>query len=56
MLNLHDGTTVESQYGTGSRFTVSIPSRKVSNENKIYNSEVRGKDQSIRVELSDVYS
>jgi len=48
--------SVQSKVGEGSKFTVVIPSVKVSDENLIYNNEVRSGDQNIRVELSDVYS
>ncbi|WP_298840845.1 sensor histidine kinase [Clostridium sp.] len=46
---------VESEYGKGSKFTVQLPSGKVLQENMIYSSEMRSKNQSIRVELSDIY-
>ncbi|MCB2358048.1 sensor histidine kinase [Clostridium estertheticum] len=46
---------VESEYGKGSKFTVQLPSEKVLQENMIYSNEMRSKNQSIRVELSDIY-
>ncbi|MBU3178551.1 hypothetical protein KPL47_19735 [Clostridium estertheticum] len=46
---------VESEYGKGSKFTVKLPSEKVLEENRIYSNEMRSKNQSIRVELSDIY-
>ncbi|MGH4052312.1 MAG: PAS domain-containing sensor histidine kinase [Clostridium sp.] len=56
IVELHGGSiSVESKFGKGSKFTVKIPSRKVLKENMIYSSKVPSINQSIRVELSDVY-
>jgi len=57
IVELHGGSiSVESEFGKGSTFTFILPSEKVLKENVLYNSEVRSGDQSIRIELSDVYS
>ena len=56
IVELHGGSIyVESEFGKGSKFTVMIPSGKVFHENMIYSSEVPSKNQSILVELSDIY-
>ncbi|MBZ9685428.1 CHASE3 domain-containing protein [Clostridium estertheticum] len=57
IVELHGGSIyAESEFGKGSKFTVMLPSDKVIRENMIYSSKVRSEDESIRVELSDVYS
>ena len=53
---LHGGSiNVESEYGKGSKFTVTLPAGAVANENTIYNRNIKNKDERIRIEFSDVY-
>jgi len=57
IVELHGGSiSVESKFGQGSKFTVMIPAEKVLKESRIYNNEVKSRDQNIRVELSNAYS
>jgi len=46
----------ESEFGQGSKFTVTLPAKKVIKESKLYDGKVKSGDETIRVELSDVYS
>jgi signal transduction histidine kinase len=56
IVELHGGSMhVESVFGKGSKFTFMLPSRKVLNENMLYSRKVPSGNESIRVELSDVY-
>jgi PAS domain S-box-containing protein len=53
---LHGGSiNVESEYGKGSKFTVTLPAGAVAKDNRIYDRNIRNKDERIRLEFSDVY-
>jgi len=57
IVELHGGSiSVESKFGQGSKFTVMIPAQKLPKESRIYNNEVKSRDQNLRVELSNAYS
>lgn len=57
IVELHNGQIyVESELGKGSKFIVMLPSRRVMQENMLFNSKIRNKNESIQVELSDVCS
>lgn len=53
---LHGGNiNVESEYGKGSKFTVTLPAGAVAKENMLYDRNIKNKDERIRLEFSDVY-
>lgn len=53
---LHGGSiNVESEYGKGSKFIVTLPAIAVAKENMIYDRNIKNKDERIRLEFSDVY-
>jgi signal transduction histidine kinase len=56
IVELHGGNIyAESEFGRGSKITFKLPSGTVLNENMLYSSKVTGGDESIQVELSDIY-
>ena len=47
---------VESKIGKGSKFTVILPAKKVTQKNMLFNNKAKTINESIQVELSDIYS
>ena len=56
IVELHGGHIyAESEVGKGSKFIVKLPSRSVSNGKMIHSSKISSKNESIKVELSDIH-
>jgi len=56
IIKLHGGSIfAESELGKGSKFTFILPSENVPQKNILYSNKVSSKDESIRIELSDIY-
>jgi signal transduction histidine kinase len=56
IVELHGGSIyVESEFGKGSKFTVKLPLGNVLHDSNPYVSKVPIKNESIRIELSDIY-
>ena len=54
---LHGGSIcVQSEWGKGSKFIVTLPSRKIFHEDMLGNSKIINKDKNIQVEFSDIPS
>ena len=56
IVELHSGCIyAESEVGKGSKFIVELPSRSVSNGNMIHSNKISSKNESVKVELSDIH-
>ena len=56
IVELHSGRIyAESEVGKGSKFIVNLPSRNVSHENVIHSNKISSKNESVKVELSDIH-
>jgi len=55
IVELHGGSIyAESEVGEGSKFIVKLPSKNVSHENVRHSNKISSKNESIKVELSDI--
>ena len=56
IVELHSGRIyAESEVGKGSKFTFKLPSRNITNENVIHCNKISSKNESVKVELSDIH-
>ncbi|EET87802.1 histidine kinase, partial [Clostridium carboxidivorans P7] len=60
LVEMHKGSIfVESKYGIGTKFTIKLPAKVLSNgnieENRILNNTISNYDEKVRIEFSDIY-